>query len=500
MSDKTLDDNQFFITRQIANLMEDFAREISRSSSVFLLFGDALVGKSRVLNELAHRHFSENVIHRIDFYTDKALADEENFSSDQSSNDMDKEIQQLAQHASRQDLIIFDHFESASNKARHLVFQSWVTDGLDKKLNFIIAADSSHLDEVRQLASQYQVNVKSFQLKPFNRDEIEAFVSFSLFPTESSGRLLMPASIREEFKLSRGLVGKVIEVMSRESTSTAINFDDKPASANRPLILVGILSSILLAVVFLYPLSDQQDELPSLLTDNVISEFSAAKEENSAVEIDFPAPMESATKERSSIEVDESNLQDSSTDKSTLGETTVLLEAATDEKEPGQQLESQIGGKQETRIVEQVDVAPKQLQSNIVNDKKGVAEPAEVDVQELSPFQQELNRSLKWINDSDKNLATIQIMTIGFDSFTDSTYYDFLNELERQDIDVSGIRIYQTRVGGLPVYSIIYGEYVNRREASKFIRLLPEPLNVANPIPRTIGGILDEISNEKTSE
>ncbi|MCH8106520.1 MAG: hypothetical protein IIC58_13625 [Proteobacteria bacterium] len=132
MSDKTLDDNQFFITRQIANLMEDFAREISRSSSVFLLFGDALVGKSRVLNELAHRHFSENVIHRIDFYTDKAPADEENISSDQSSNDMDKEIQQLAQHASRQDLIIFDHFESASNKARHQVFQSWVTDGLDK--------------------------------------------------------------------------------------------------------------------------------------------------------------------------------------------------------------------------------------------------------------------------------------------------------------------------------------------------------------------------------
>ena len=210
--------------------------------------------------------------------------------------------------------------------------------------------------------------------------------------------------------------------------------------------------------------------------------------------------MESSTQERSVIEVDEPSLQDSATDKSTLGEPTVLLEAATDEKELGHQLESNFGGKQETRIVEQVDVAPKQLQSNIVNDKKRVPEPSEVDVQELSPFQQELNRSLKWINDSDKKLATIQIMTIGFDSFTDSTYYDFLNELERQDIDVSGIRIYQTRVGGLPVYSIIYGEYVNRREASKFIRLSPEPLKVANPIPRTIGGILDEIRNEKTAD
>lgn len=500
MSDKTLDDNPFFITRQIANLMEDFVREISRSSSVFLLFCDSLVGKSRGRNELAHRHFGGNAIHRMDFFTDKAPADEENISSDQSSNDMDKEIQQLAQHALRQDLIIFDHFESASNKARHQVFQSWVTDGLDKKLNFIIATDSGHFDEVRQLASQYQVNVKSFQLKPFNRGEIEAFISFKLFPTESSGRLLMPASIREEFKLSRGLVGKIIEVMSRESTSTAINFDDKPARANRPFILAGILSSILLVVVFLYPLSDQQNELPSLLTDNVISEFSAAKKENGAVEIDFPASMESSTKERSAIIIDETNLQDSSTDKSTLGETTVLLESATDESEPGQQLESNLEGKLETRIVEQGDVAPKQLQSNIVIDKKKVLEPSEVDVQELSPFQQDLNRSLKWINDSDKNLATIQIMTIGFDNFTDRTYYDFLNELERQDIDVSGIRVYQTRVGGIPVYSIIYGEYVNRREASKFIRLLPEPLNVANPIPRTIGGILDEIRNEKTAD
>ena len=136
MPEIPLADNPFFLTRQVANLMEDFARETSRSSSIYLLYGDALVGKSRLLDELARRHFSGNVVHRIDFNIGKKQADEDNDSVEESANKMAGKIQRLAQEACDRDIIIVDHFEAASNTARHQVFQSWATDGLDKKIKF----------------------------------------------------------------------------------------------------------------------------------------------------------------------------------------------------------------------------------------------------------------------------------------------------------------------------------------------------------------------------
>ena len=74
MSDNPFAIGPFFLTRQAGNLMEDFARETSHSSSLFLLYGDGQV-----------------------------------------------------KEASSQDIIILHHFEAASNTARHQVFQSWDT-------------------------------------------------------------------------------------------------------------------------------------------------------------------------------------------------------------------------------------------------------------------------------------------------------------------------------------------------------------------------------------
>ena len=82
----------------------------------------------------------------------------------------------------------------------------------------------------------------------------------------------------------------------------------------------------------------------------------------------------------------------------------------------------------------------------------------------------------------------------GFDGFSESAYYTYLDKLAREEIDVSKIRIFQTIASGVVVYSVVYGEYKNRREANKSIQLLPSALKANKPIPRTIGGILEEIN------
>ncbi|MCH6565905.1 MAG: TolC family outer membrane protein, partial [Proteobacteria bacterium] len=114
--------------------------------------------------------------------------------------------------------------------------------------------------------------------------------------------------------------------------------------------------------------------------------------------------------------------------------------------------------------------------------------------QQLTHLQRDLDNGLHWLESENKSRATIQIMMIGFRNFNAGDYYNYLDSLESQNIDVSGFRIYQTSINGSEVFGVIYGEYENRREASEHINKLPEALKARSPMPRTIGGILNEIN------
>ena len=115
--------------------------------------------------------------------------------------------------------------------------------------------------------------------------------------------------------------------------------------------------------------------------------------------------------------------------------------------------------------------------------------------QQLTRLQRDLDNGLHWLESEEKSRATIQIMMIGFRNFNARDYYNYLDSLVSQNIDVSRFRIYQTSINGSEVFGVIYGEYENRREASEHINKLPEALRARSPMPRTIGGILNEIND-----
>jgi len=115
--------------------------------------------------------------------------------------------------------------------------------------------------------------------------------------------------------------------------------------------------------------------------------------------------------------------------------------------------------------------------------------------QQFTRLQRDLDNGLHWLETEEKSRATIQIMMVGFRNFDAGDYYNYLDSLVSQNIDVSRFRIYQTRINGSEVYGVIYGEYDNRLEASEHINRLPEALNAKSPMPRTVGGILNEIND-----
>jgi outer membrane protein len=113
--------------------------------------------------------------------------------------------------------------------------------------------------------------------------------------------------------------------------------------------------------------------------------------------------------------------------------------------------------------------------------------------QQFTRFQRDLDDGLHWLESEEKSRATIQIMMIGFRNFNAGDYYYYLDSLVSQNIDVSEFRIYQTSINGTEVFGVIYGEYEDRLAASEHISKLPDALKARSPMPRTIGGILNEI-------
>ncbi len=231
----------FFLTRQTANLMEDFTRELKAGAPLFLLYGESGVGKTRLLQELGQSRLADRRIHWLDL--------SEGGDSEDTLQDNSRGVEAIFTSAQPGDIIITDHFEMALQKTRHQLFLSWSTDGIDKQLNLIIASNIEGFNELRQLSQQYQVRVQSFQQIPFSADEVDAFIGFYLFPEDPIGKLSIPPTLRRQLAATRGAVGKIIEIIERDGAQIGSSTTTDSASIRQGgRIIAAVLILFLLAV------------------------------------------------------------------------------------------------------------------------------------------------------------------------------------------------------------------------------------------------------------
>ncbi|MCP4492562.1 MAG: ATP-binding protein [Gammaproteobacteria bacterium] len=374
--------NQYFLTRQTANLMEDFLREISCGSTLFLLYGDTGVGKTSLLKQLTTQRLTEMTCHWIDF----------------SESDDAEALQRIAELANAGDVIIVDHFDSASNRAQHQIFKSWSTEGRDKALNMIVSTTSSSFSIFRQLAQQYQVEAQSFQLMPCRAEEVESYLQFALFPDASFGQLEISPAVRKQIRNARGVFAKLNEIIGREADA----FRLEAGEHKLPVMSVGLISGLFLLV---------------LIGAGLVYYF-------------YPLP-------------------------------------------------------------------PARLESNkpeVVASAEVVEESAQRVIIEIDWFQRILDQSIEWVKQEGAERGTIQIMTVGYERFDKAAFRIYLDGLQAKDVDIDKIKVFITLAGLRVVYSITYGEYLSRREASRQIAALSEALGADSPIPRTAGGIAGEIT------
>jgi len=483
--------NQFFLTRQTANLMEDFVREIGETSSLFLLYGDKSVGKSWLLRELTAKRFAQNKFHWIDFKVDVARTNSKKSRAKPDQGRDASDVSKLMEKAREGQLIIADHFELATNKARHALFQSWATDGKDKKLNMIIAASTDSFNEVRQLAQQHQLEVKSFQLLPYHTAEIEAFLGFYLFPENPLKNLSIPAEVSKQITNCKGVIGQVAEVAVQQRNRITQQLESETRSNGKLVVAVVLSLLLLITVVYGYLKPTGQKEI-ALDRQSEMSEAAASeKEQVVAIEPEIVGPTSSNDLAESIIDTP---LNQEPVQHEVIAEPSETLQPANPVEVESPDLsapetDAEPGQQSVPAAVEQTEQVAEE------NQVKGVEDSLLESTGKYSVrFQQELENTLNWIRDIDKNRSTIQIMTLGFGDFTDGAYYEYLEELKTLEIDISLIKIYQTRHNGSVIFGVIYGEYDDRIEAVEQILQLPEKLKANRPIPRTMGGIWNDIN------
>jgi septal ring-binding cell division protein DamX len=507
--------NPFFLTRQTAKLMDDLVRELRADASLFLLYGENGVGKTRLLEELKLTRLTDKNIHWIDL---KAGG-----SGDGSLVDSSAMVEDIFARAQPGDIIVADHFEMALQKTRHQLFLSWSTDGVDKRINLIISSNDRFFDELQQLANQYQVRVQSFWLMALNPEEAVAFLGFYLFPERPIGKLSIPMILQEQLGLTRGAVGKIVEIAERAGDQiTTAPMDDVETIRKDSKNMVGILIAVALLigggwyylrsqsqtddvpVAAIETLAPQQAKAPVGVLTRSESESMQATAQPDAYDAEPGASVASdgvkaeAAPEDAGVETvaDEAPAIDEETlaveaPVEDISEIAMMPEPGTASDEESGLLDETSGQQVEQRTASEVDAVPAQLTA----EEMAATTPEKVSFAPagVSRFDEELQVSLDWIKHSDKKIGTIQIMMLSHDKFDDRVYYDYVNHLATRGVDISELKIFMTYTGGRKVYSVVYGEYESWKAAGDAIEGLPRVLKDTSPIPRSAGGLMEEI-------
>jgi septal ring-binding cell division protein DamX len=470
--------DQFFITRQTANLLEDFTREINKGSSLFLLYGVASVGKSRLLRELTNRGISGRKFHWVDFKSEMVDPGMKNELPDAHKSGFASKFQALMEAADEQDVIIVDHFELSSNESRHTLFRSWSVDGINKRINLIIAATSGSFDDLREFAQHFKIQIKSFELVPCSMAEVEAFLAFYLFPNNPLSTLSIPSDVEKQLRGCNGILSKVAEVAIQQGKLVSIKTDSGPESKNHTPLVIGLVLIVLIAIgtgyrYWMTPVS--LNDSSSSITDQIVTIIS---DNDDVVAINQPEPIQSSSAVETIASIDSPQIVEPEP------ETEPVIEPVVQETVKNANQENLPVEPEPTQVEPEVEKVDGPVELEVSNKS-----------QQLSRFHRDLDNSFHWIENQDKSKATTQIMTIGFKNINGETYYDYLDSLISNKIDVSSFKIYQTGINGSVGFGVIYGEFKNRGDAYQHIEQLPEALKKRSPIPRTIGGIWNEINN-----
>ena len=112
----------------------------------------------------------------------------------------------------------------------------------------------------------------------------------------------------------------------------------------------------------------------------------------------------------------------------------------------------------------------------------------------LDIAQARLAATEKWLANAKPEAVGIHIQLLG--AVDNKRLENYLQDLGKV-VDIEKVFVYRTKVGGKPAFSVIYGNYPDRIQASAALEKLPSSLRAQRPYLRTVQGVRAEINAEK---
>ena len=497
----------FFLTRQTAGLVEDIVHELNSGSGLFLVYGDRGVGKTRTLEEMTRSRLGKRKVRWIDLQAGGA--------GDGALVDSSAMIESVFASAKAGDVIVADHIEMAMKKTRHQLFLSWSTIGRSKKLGLVIIGISDYSTEVDALAQQYEVRLRAVHHRALDPDEALAFLGFYLYPDRPASKLDLPPLLRKQLGEARGNIGRIIEIAERAGDQISAVVPDQSRKPRRGSdIVVSVIASLLFVAGcswYFFGADSSFDrpapsaaEVPVFQTTEAPSTGAVEKIEPPVAEdsslVETPAEVDPAAADAVVVELySESALE---------GE--AVLVAGIDEADiaeivGGEEVEAMAGETSESAgDADEATNSPVAAETQSAGETVAAREisPVENDLRDYSVtigdpdgkrLWRDLARSSAWIDRMDRSTGTVQFMLLNYERFDEPTYYEFIDRLQAGGVDPNSIRIFKTLTGNQESYSVVYGEFDSWQAASDAKDSLPAVLRETSPIPRSVGGLRDEI-------
>ena len=389
----------------------------------------------------------------------------------------------------------------------------------------------------------------------FSSDEVQAFLGFYLFPDRPAGQLGIPSALRRQITATQGVVGRLIELADRDGSQIETESPAESVSVRRGGRIIGyaLLAVLLAAGLGWYLLPRDAAIEPPPLTLNQPAD--AAPAEAAPIEVPPSRDDAGASEAGAPIEVAPSDAADDVGETSAAtaalpagGEPTnaaaasdvadarIEIAAAADAESaqipPAAELTppatevtaaAPAGGessaavtalevpREDAAAAAEADIveveAGQPIEPGTVPESEAVMTatlytepPSSAGADDPKPaqnseqrFGDELRRSMDWLQARDDSVGTIQILLLSYENFDADNYYDYVAGLARSEVDVERLRVFKTLTGNREVYSVVYGEYANRKSALGAIAELPTVLRDTAPLARSVGGLWQEI-------
>jgi hypothetical protein len=146
-------------------------------------------------------------------------------------------------------------------------------------------------------------------------------------------------------------------------------------------------------------------------------------------------------------------------------------------------LGTQISGHQNSAVAQQRPIS--------ISDHVLQASATTAADQSVTLLKQRLSYTEHWlqrVNDDQYSIQLFMASTGDADAVE-----DFLQNLP-DSLDLGKIYIYETRINGNPMYSVLYSDYDSRQIAQKQIQSLPEDLQASKPYLRRVGALRKDLA------